>query len=157
MGAESAAMPITQPSIKLSGTGFTLRLCHQKNTFSFFKLKDATFRDIMWLTRAHRNQPVKHCPGKCRRLTSTSVFPNVSPQTHTACFLDSACYIAERSSKQSPQRHSAVLPESSSKSCPCSGEVGGQPSKLHQTVGFKKCVLHCEVSPYWSFLCLSIC
>lgn len=46
--------------------------------------------------------------------------------THTPCFSELVCYIAERSSKQSPQRHSALLPANSSKSCPWSGEVGGR-------------------------------
>lgn len=46
--------------------------------------------------------------------------------TYTPCFSELVCYIAERSSKQSPQRHSALLPASNSKSCPWSGEVGGQ-------------------------------
>lgn len=52
-------------------------------------------------------------------------FPT-STHTHTPCFSELVCYIAERSSKQSPQRHSALLPASNSKSCPWSGEVGGQ-------------------------------
>ncbi len=64
--------------------------------------------------------PHKHTHAHTRTHTHTHT------HTHTPCFSELVCYIAERSSKQSPQRHSALLPESSSKSCPWSGEVGGQ-------------------------------
>lgn len=58
-------------------------------------------------------------------------FPHA--RTHTEkthklslCFSVWLFYIAKRSSKHSPQRLSALLPENSSKSWPWSGVVGGQ-------------------------------
>lgn len=102
---------------------------------------------------------IKLLPGTCKTLKThinihlSKMFPHKG--AHTPCFSELVCYIAERSSKHSPQRHSALLPESSSKSCPRSGEVGGQlwfgeanqASCIRLLVFTKKCfaVLHSKV------------